>query len=349
MRKLFLIVLFCLLVSIMAGCKGSSPVSVSENNVNSGEGVVIGADRSFIIENMEEDDTVNEEMLMSMDIEADTYGVSSGNIINGGIACENDGWIYYYNKNDGKKLFRINEAGEKEPVGNIAGAIDINILNDRIIYQSGGIWQYDMLTGENIQLVNGSCRNIIVYGESIYYIKSENDVWAIHSIQQDGSNDTALTESISSYMNLYDGRIYYINGTDEGRIHSMNLDGSDDERVASFTGVEEIIVDEGVIYYVSRSSSGSELWKINIDGTGDGKIYGKGCSSINVSEGRIYFMDTDAEALCVINDSGSGYKILDEGKCSNINITSEWIYYFKTDEINYYRIRKDGTGVSAVD
>lgn len=347
MHKRFWLALLAAAVC-MAGCD-SRNAAVGEIDESSGEGMVIGADASLFPDGTAVQDGMTE-VLDEETTEAPTVdttpAATGGNIVNSGIVCEHGDFVYYFNKNDANSLWRIGKDGQRQRIEGIRGAIDINVLADCIIYQSKGICRYDMETGEIVRLSDKPCRNVLVWKDYIYYLKQDNDIYKPFRMLLDGSGEQELLQDVCSYLNVYEDRLYYVNGTDDGRIHCMGLDGSDDQRITSFGGVEEMVVSDGMIYYVSSSGSGNQLWKVSVDGTGDSRICEKKCRSINVYEDTIYFSNLGETALCAIKTDGSGYMVLEEVDCSNVNVTSEWVYYFMSEQMTYYRIRKDGTGTA---
>lgn len=350
MKLLRLGIIFTTVIGMCCGC-GREVINLTteENPIAHGEGQVVGADKAFlsnVSSTQPETEKSEQKTVQEPVIEV---GARMGNILNSGIVCERGEWIYFGKKEDANRLYRRNEIGVEQPVGEVSGAINLNVLSDRIIYQSGGIWEYSPDTDTARLLVEGSCRNVVVYGEKLFYLKKDGEIYKICSANMDGSDETILSPNIASFMNVVDERIYYIAGDDEGRIHQMNLDGTNDNTISSFGTVEEIVVEEDIIYYVSGSASGYQLWCITTDGKDDHKIYGSECHNINVQDDIIYFRNQKDGQLCSIRDDGTDLRNLTECQCTSINLTRDWVYYFNVDDMNYYRIRKDGTGNSLVE
>lgn len=274
-------------------------------------------------------------------------GCSSGNINNGGIVNEYEDVIYYFNKSDSNRLYASDKDGNRA-VGNILGAIDINACDECIIYLNNGIYRYEFATDTSTLIVSGQCRSVNKYKDRIYFLKNENDINVICSCDLKGEDFRILNDSISGYMNIYNDKIYYLNGTDEGSIHSINLDGSDDKRISSFGNVQELIACEKGLYYVSGSSTDYNIWNIGFNGSGDTKIYGKSAKSLNYYDGELFFLLREDNTLCKTDADGNDCVVLDEGNFSSVNVVRDWVYYFVIDDMDYYRIKKDGSGKEAV-
>lgn len=341
-----------ILISAMVccGCKKAEPVAVTADaQIDHGEGVVVGADKTFL-NNTLQAQTEAQSDIQEPAIEDTQKSLSLiGNILNSGIVCERDGWIYYSKKDDANRLYRIDQNGNREPVGTVTGAINLNVFSEGIVYRSGGIYMYDLQTDAAAQVVEGNCRNVFFNGQIIFYLKKTGDFYKMYSANLDGSGEKLLSENVASFMNVVDDSIYYIAGDDEGHIHRMNLDGSGDAVISSFGGVEELVVSDSIIYYISSSGSGYHLWRISVEGKDDREIYAKECHNINVSDHVIYFRESDRQMLCSIKDDGTAFQELAQGQCISINLTEEWIYFFNADDMNYYRVRKDGTDLCLVE
>lgn len=348
MRFPKIVLAYALIVILCCACGNSSVQDTYREEESHGEGLVVGGDKTLII-----NPVTSTTEAQSSTAKVDNNGivsenVFSGNVINSGIVCEYEDWVYYCSREYANQMFRMNIAGTKQKIGDIKGAININVSKDWVIYQSGGIYIYETDKNESRLLVDGNCRNVIAFGDRVYYLKRENDIYRVCSIEMSGENEKVLSEDIASYMNIAGGKIYYISGDDEGHIHKMNPDGSNNEMVSSFGGVEEMVVANGQIYYVSSSGDGYRLWSMDIDGTNDHKIYDKECHNINIYDHVLYFRDEGKGMLCSISDDGSDFQELVEAQCMSINVTKRWIYFFDTTDMNYYRVRKDGTGLGLV-
>lgn len=341
------LVLFSVCIVILCcACDKKSVSSTVYEEESHGEGLVVGADKTFLttVATKELESSTESIYVDSSEVE----NAFSGNIINSGIVCEYEGWVFYCSKEYGNQMFRANLSGTKQKIGTIKGAININVSKDWVIYQAGSIYLYDINQDEIRLLVDGTCRNVIAYKDRVYYLKHENDIYRICSIGIDGKDEKVLAEDIASYLNIDGDKIYYIAGDDEGHIHKMDLDGQNNEVLSSFSGVEEMIVQDGQIYYVSNEASGYRLWGMDINGKNEHKIYDKECHNINVYEKVLYFRDEAKGMLCSISDDGSDFQELLETQCMSINLTKRWIYFFDAKDMCYYRVRKDGTGLGLV-
>ncbi len=278
------------------------------------------------------------------------YGNTAGNLINSGIVCESGNKIFYYNKSDNKKLYVMNSDGSgKAPIGNVQGAMELNVMGDYVYYQAGGIYRVKIKDGTVETLIASDCHNMVVTNSAIIYTKTDNGVNKVFKMNLDGSGEVVLSENLASGLNVYEDKVYYINGSDSGRIYSMNLDGSDDSVFLSSKNVQELLVDSGWVYYVSNSSDGNHIYCISADGVGEPvEIISDSCSNINMYAGYLFYYNASDDTLCYSTGDGSLEVVLYSGNLNAINVISDWVYFFNTDDFQYYRITKDGNNIEVV-
>lgn len=278
------------------------------------------------------------------------YGNTAGNLINTGIVCEVGDKIYYYNTSDNKKLYVMNEDGTgKAPVGNVQGAVELNVVGEYVYYQAGGIYRVKIKDGTVETLVPDSCRNMVVMDESIYYIKMDGDTSKIHRMNLDGTGETVLSDNIAGCLNVNNQYVYYINGSDSGKIYRMGLDGSDNMELCSMKNVQEVLVDYSYIYLVSSSSDGNHVYRFPKEGGEATEIISDSCSNINMDSGYLYYYNATDDTLCYCTGAGSDETVLYSGKLNAVNVIKDWVYFFNTEDFLYYRIMKDGSDIEVVE
>lgn len=78
--------------------------------------------------------------------------------------------------------------------------------------------------GEIVQ-VNEVCSYMpTVYKDRIYYLGMENEKFSIRSMGIDGSEESVIADIDAATMNLFDGRLYYIDGVDMSKIYFIDLE-----------------------------------------------------------------------------------------------------------------------------
>lgn len=123
-----------------------------------------------------------------------------------------------------------------------------------------------------------------------------------------------------------DGTIYFANPSDEYRLYSMELDGSNLKKLSSDTA-SYINVDEHYIYYVRNNA---------------------------ILEGSFSFLSYNTDSLCRIDrdgDKGSEL-VLDTEPCMYASLFGNYIYYLHydtEDATSLYKVKIDGTEQQMVD
>ena len=275
------------------------------------------------------------------------YGNTAGNLINSGIVCEGGEKIYYYNKSDDKKLYVMNlDGSNREALGDIRGAIELNYSGEYVYYQAGGIYRVSVKNGQVETLINDNCRNMVVTENTIFYLKADGDTVKIHRMNLDGSGEMVLGEEFASGLNVSNDKIYYINGSDSGRIYSMNLDGSDNTAFLDDKNIQELLVEAELVYFIG---SDSYLYRVNKSGGESAQVGEDKCSNININNGRLYYYNVTDSTLCCARIDGSDEIVLYSGELNAVNVITDWIYFFNKDDFKYYRITKGGNNIEVLE
>jgi Tol biopolymer transport system component len=107
------------------------------------------------------------------------------------------------------------------------------------------------------------CLNIV--GGWIYYSKNEDDTWKTYRIRTDGTENTKMADFQISSTSIVNDKIYYICGDEilGSQIYSMDLDGTNNERIADGITAVRINVVGDWIYFTNTSA----IYKIKTGGT----------------------------------------------------------------------------------
>lgn len=63
-----------------------------------------------------------------------------------------------------------------------------------------------------------------IYKDRIYYLGMENEEYSIRSMELNGNDEKVIVETDAVFMNLYDGKLYYVDGADRSKIYFLDLD-----------------------------------------------------------------------------------------------------------------------------
>jgi hypothetical protein len=192
----------------------------------------------------------------------------------------------------------------------------------------------------------------------------------------DGSSRERLTEGQSSFINVNEDWIYFVNDSDGHKIYRMQLDGSNRQKIAEDFS-SHINVAGDWLYYITRnqvfdarnsswSTESTSINRIRLDGSDREILFttksGSMNGSINIHGDWIYFIP-DISFIQESNGSNiniggwmyrmhldqSGRETINDSGCNFINIVGDWIYYRKGGlGGKIYRMHLDGSGKESV-
>ena len=149
------------------------------------------------------------------------------------------------------------------PAANVVDNPCINVIGDNVYYLAGdGLHCVSISTqADTVVLPGFSCREYMIYGGVIYFWENASDGHAVlSSVNLDGTGRTELFRSSDSefseesmQINIYQGDIYvllhsgYPDGTKNGRLYQMELDGSKAQE--QMDGISWFNIVEDTLYY----------------------------------------------------------------------------------------------------
>ena len=287
-------------------------------------------------------------------------GNTVGNIVNGGLVAEHNGWIYYritimtgWATTDGA-TYKVRSDGSKhDPLNTHSYISDINVVDDWIyysnIYDFSSTYKVRTDGNDPVKINNDDALGLNVVGDWIYYLNYSDDDGShrrdnrIYKIRTDGRERTKLTDTHSLYLNVVDDWIYFSNLDDEYNIYKIRTDGSEKTKVNNdYSKYINVIGDW--IYYCN-GSDGFAIYKIRTDGSERTKLSDDIPGTLNVYEGWIYYTNReDNDTIYKLRTDGKGRMQINNERTRNIYVVEDWLYYEITGEnIGLYKIRFDGS------
>lgn len=238
-------------------------------------------------------------------------GNTEGNIINGGLATQQNDWVYYFQ-------YDTSITGPYQP-------------NNSSIYKM-------KLDGSNkTKLITAYGSDLNIKGDWLYYINNNDK--KIYKVKTDGSSNQRLSNETVLYDMIIVGDLIYV--LDEySSIMIYNLDGS---YHGILWGSPRDFVVYGNSIYFTHIGDNDSIWRT---GSSNDKLNNEPSYYINVYGNNIYFIDSENN-ICRISTSG-GYKTLigndKVAPLTSFLVDDGWIYYSNTnDGGKLYKMKLDGS------
>lgn len=179
--------------------------------------------------------------------------------------------------------------------------------------EGGKLYKESLSSGQNIQLTSDEVSYINVYNGWIYFL-SKGDMYRI---KNDGSSLTRITSDNANYINIVDGYIYYFDSS-KGGIWKIRVDSLDYEDPSNIKATE---VKDRYSY----------PYRYDV------------FTQIAVDNNYVYFQNLeDGLSLYKMRIDGSeAYSKINTGEVRNINIYGEYLYFTEGGKI--YKIRNNGS------
>lgn len=374
MKATGIIRLICCLIALIMVIFAFSSCSINKNDMSND---------SFLFDDNDEHNDVNNKFISDCQAGHENInGNTHANLTNGGIAAEQDGWIYFYtqpkngNSRSGKLFKHKSDETDIIEIASFDRIISrLSVKGDYIYYLDAYEKLCKMRTdGTAIQEVfadENDSSNYMIVGDYIY-VTMEEKYSSISSATYVVRYHIDNTSNCEKIYRLNEEESYYgVTGKyiiiskksqSDGKMTLVvyNMDTKETSRhICEFeNGYSYIIVQltENAIFYTNNSYK--ELVKLDLYDMSATKVQNSNIVAQDihfVNEKTIYL--TLGTGRTVSNDNpyklaktsfdmfeaGKCYKILEED-ATNINIVGDWIYYTANQPLtSYCRVKTDGT------
>lgn len=274
---------------------------------------------------------------------AGTIGNTSGNLYNGGLFCESDGYVYFSNPYDANALYcmRPDESEMKKLV--TTQVASINADGKFLYYYQGGsggnaglgflISTTGVYRTQKDNVKNVACldrvlgKYVILADNTVYYTCADDEV-SLKSIGIDGTNKETLLQLDILPVSVQDSTFYYINN--EENLHLMAYDlRTKSSRQVLLDDIYMPIIEGNTVYGIDIHDNYA-LVRLNIS-TGEKTLLDSDRTDlINVTSGYIYYQTSGkTPQLKRIRRDGSDMAVVADGAHTNINATSAYVYFTK--------------------
>lgn len=225
-------------------------------------------------------------------------------------------------------------------------------LSNRFVYNN------DNVTGNTAgNLNNGGM--FCEYKDKIYFA-NPYDGYRLYVMDSDCTNAKQLNQDTVSYINVCGNYIYYVkNNFSEQEIGNIfrgqlygvyrtNLNGK--RAKALYSELSGIISVSGnyLFYQHHDNQTALSLYKTNIDGTDNNKIYDTPYNPSSVLNGKIYFADaTDKNQIKCMDVNTNNITVYSEANAYLVDAQENYIYYIDLD--NDYSLVRVNTSTKTVE
>ncbi len=273
---------------------------------------------------------------------AGTVGNTAGNLNNGGLFCEYDGYVYFSNTNDNGCLYRMKP--DETQMEKLLEVKPGNILagGDYLYYfqygvsgemglgnvRSGHDFHRAELDGENIVALE---TDVVVTGQLVdnylYLLVAGDEHPTLRKIKIDKSEKKDLADYAINPACARDGIIYY-NGT-ENNHYLYTLNTANDTVSELWAGnIWYPLIDDDYIYYIDVEND-YRLCRYVLSSKTIEVLTNERVECFNVGNGYVYYQTYSRQkpALKMMSVDGSTTATIAEGNYTKINMTSRYVYF----------------------
>ncbi len=280
----------------------------------------------------------------------------NGNLANMGLACENQG-VVYYNKYE-KGIFAIKNGKETQLTEQTA--YSLNVMDDKIYFITVADFNHVVIkcvdkTGENLKniaTIYTAISKIYVDKQNIYYSTNQTGK-GIVKIDLNGENEKVLvTENVQDFQVVKDD-IYYV--TQKSQICKTDKEANQVSQLSDVETAEKIQVVDSWIYYYDQKENA--LFRIKPNGKKKELvsvlIHNE---TYNVSGKYVYYLDTQKAKITKMR-IGKSNQCTDIATLrvskTKINVVQNIIYYLdksqdESQTYQMYRIKETGEKVENI-
>lgn len=270
-----------------------------------------------------------------------TIGNTSGNLYNGGLFCESDGYVYFANPYDASALYSMRPDETEMKKLSPTQVASINADGTFLYYyQSGsggsaglgflvstsGIYRLRKNNPKDVFCLDRALGKYVIMADNTVYYTSADEGVALKSVGIDGENKETLLDLDILPVSVQNSIFYYINNEDNLHLMAYDLKAKSSRQVT----LEDIympIIDGNIVYGIDIHNDYS-LVKFDISSGEKTLLDSDRTDMINLTRDYIYYQTSGkTPQLKRIKRDGSGMEVVKDGAHSNINATSAYVYF----------------------
>lgn len=274
-----------------------------------------------------------------------TVGNTAGNLYNGGLFCEDDGYVYFSNPYDSYALYRMrpNETDMEKLIETETGSI--NAAGKYFyFYQKGsgsgegfgymisttGVYRAEKEHPNKIECLDRILSETMVLADNSIYYNTAKQAEGVNlkKIDIDGENAEILLNYKVTPACVNNSALYFNNTTENGHLMQLPL-GSKNAADILAEDVYMPIVDGTTVYYIDIHNNYA-LVRYDMSNGNKTVLTTERTDLYNISDLYIYYQTAgDTPQLKRISKEGGSSEVIADGAYHNINVTSLYVYFQK--------------------
>ena len=285
------------------------------------------------------------------DLSADTWGNTSGNILQTGTFAVSNGAIYYRDpdpKSGG--LYRLDQDGSSLKLSD-HDAYSINVVDDTVYFLDGlpgRVCRVSIDVDDFQVLKSGPVNHLFVSRSAMLYQKGSLMCIANTSAKR----ERVLAEDVLRFV-PYHGTIYFsrLDG-----LYQVEADGTEPVCLTEEAPISLCANSQGLYFSVpndntSAGKAGGKVYHLEEDGTITPLAATDDCWNMNVTEQYIFYRDqTEKGALCRMDLDGGNATCLVRGNCVYIQTLKDLVVFYtptQSDDLDCgdHVVRQEGGAI----
>lgn len=270
-------------------------------------------------------------------------GNTTGNLNNRGLFCESDGYIYFANVYDQKRLYKMKtDLTDAECIGNVPAEF-INVYDNRVyFYQTpyadnqffglGGLYgvcSTDTNGKSGVTTVDKTYVNsMVLYGDNLYYQHYDaGEGLTLYKASGDGKSKEKISSKEVFVACPYEGTFLTY---DKNNMFYLSFYNPENDTMGLYDEIRAYnIIHEGNYLYYMNIDDSYRIYRYSLSTRESEKLTDYTVDLFNVIDNIIFFQknsETEPALMRMFTD-GSNPEVISVGNYSNINCTSTYTFF----------------------
>lgn len=287
--------------------------------------------------------------------DSDIVGNTAGNLINGGLFCEDDGVIYFANVGDNNYLYSMNSDGSdvkllyEAPISYINSAGKYLYFYQESNKQNGafgsfvrtnGIYRLKKDARQSAYCLDRTPSKVLVLtGNDLYYEHyNTSEGITLYKVSTKGGDRKMVYEQDINPACVFEENIFFSDENNNFYLSCYNTDRQEAYAISSDMKTYNLQYDDGYFYFMNVSDD-YKLYKYRIGDNSITKLTDCRVDTFNVHNGTIFYQRNGKDAALVrMQSDGSSATVIAEGNYKNISLTENFAFFRAFDNDDVYMV-----------